>query len=249
MQRVGTLFFAATCWVFCSLLLAVSAAAQEQYDCASFGSQESTQAELDRDPSDSSNLDADDDGKACEIYPYEDNSGGGGGDLDCASFGSQAAAQRELERDPADPNGLDADSDGEACETYPYDGGGGGSGGDGELDCADFVTREEAQAEYDKDTSDPYRLDADNDGQACEELPSIEGDPGNPIDPNPGGTTPSEDQYGKKVPPGNVSNPKDIVPGTEAKKIPNTGGPPYLAIGALALLGTALIAGRGVLRR
>jgi len=36
--------------------------AQDQYNCASFGSQESAQAELDRDPSDPSNLDADDDG-------------------------------------------------------------------------------------------------------------------------------------------------------------------------------------------
>jgi hypothetical protein len=36
------------------------------------------QAELDRDPSDPGNLDADDDGQACETYPYDDNSGGGG---------------------------------------------------------------------------------------------------------------------------------------------------------------------------
>jgi hypothetical protein len=63
------------------------------------------------------------------------------------------------------------------------------------------------------------------------------------------GTTPAGDQYTKKAPPGNVGNPKDVVPGTEAKKVPNTGGPPIIAIGALALLGAALIAGRGVLRR
>jgi hypothetical protein len=63
-------------------------------------------------------------------------------------------------------------------------------------------------------------------------------------------TTPAEEQTtSEKIPPGNVSNPKDIVPGSGAKKIPNTGGPPYLAVGALALLGTALIAGRGILRR
>jgi len=63
-------------------------------------------------------------------------------------------------------------------------------------------------------------------------------------------TVPTEDQTtSKKMPPGDVSNPKDIVPGSGAKKIPNTGGPPYLAVGALALLGVALIAGRGVFRR
>jgi len=141
MHRAATLFFAAACWGFYSLLLAGSAVAQDQYDCASFGSQESAQAELDRDPSDPSNLDADDDG--------------------------------------------------EACETYPYDGGGSGGGGgdDGELDCADFGTREEAQAEYDKDTSDPNGLDADNDGIACEELTGAGGG-GDPINPNPEGTTP-----------------------------------------------------------
>jgi len=144
---------------------------------------------------------------------------------------------------------LDGDGDGEACETYPYgDSGGGGGGDDGELDCADFATQEEAQAELESDPSDPNGLDADNDGVPCEELPS-DGGGENPIDPNPEGTTPAQDQYGKKIPPADVSNPKDVIPGTGAKKMPNTGGPPYLAVGALALLGTALIAGRGALRR
>ena len=40
------------------------------YDCASFGSQESAQAELDRDPSDPSNLDSDGNGRACDDYAY-----------------------------------------------------------------------------------------------------------------------------------------------------------------------------------
>ena len=102
--------------------------------------------------------------------------------------------------------------------------------------------------------SDPNRLDADNDGTACEELPSDgEGGEG-PVGTTPEGTTPEGatpvgDQYGKKIPPADVSNPKDVIPGTGAKKIPNTGGPPYLTIGALALLVAALITGRGVLRR
>ena len=45
-------------------------AQQDQYDCASFGSQESAQAELERNPSDPSNLDPDNDGQACEDYNY-----------------------------------------------------------------------------------------------------------------------------------------------------------------------------------
>jgi hypothetical protein len=42
----------------------------DQYDCASFGSQESAQVELDSDPSDPNNLDSDGNGIACDDYPY-----------------------------------------------------------------------------------------------------------------------------------------------------------------------------------
>ncbi|WP_245788147.1 excalibur calcium-binding domain-containing protein [Amycolatopsis marina] len=34
--------------------------------------------------------------------------------------------------------------------------------------CADFATKEEAQAVLDADRSDPHRLDGDSDGLACE---------------------------------------------------------------------------------
>jgi hypothetical protein len=47
---------------------------------------------------------------------------------------------------------------------------------EGDLDClTDFTYQEEAQAVFDADPSDPYRLDEDpgpDDGRACEELPS-----------------------------------------------------------------------------
>jgi hypothetical protein len=202
MQRAGTLFFATVCWVFCSLLMAGASLAQDDQ-------------------------------------------------FDCASFGSQAAAQAELDRNPSDPSNLDADNDGEACETYPYNNSGGsGGGGGGDLDCADFATQDEAQAVLDRDPSDPNRLDADNDGIPCENLPPNDGGNQNPTSTKPESTTAAEDQYtSKKIPPGNVSNPKAVIPGSGAKKIPNTGGPPYLALGALSLLGAALIVGRGVLRR
>jgi hypothetical protein len=57
-------------------------AQSEQYDRVSSGSQESAQAELERDPPDPSGLDADDDGEACEDYDYgtEDESPGGADD-------------------------------------------------------------------------------------------------------------------------------------------------------------------------
>ncbi|MQA07980.1 MAG: hypothetical protein GEU98_05370 [Pseudonocardiaceae bacterium] len=46
------------------------------------------------------------------------------------------------------------------------------------MDCADFATPGEAQATLDSDPSDPHRLDADNDGLACEaDSSSTEGAP------------------------------------------------------------------------
>src|ERR671927_669338 len=45
-------------------------ARDDLYDCQSFGSQESAQAELERNPSDPYGLDPDKDGQACEDYNY-----------------------------------------------------------------------------------------------------------------------------------------------------------------------------------
>ncbi|HET7272163.1 MAG TPA: hypothetical protein VFI90_13890 [Rubrobacter sp.] len=47
---------------------------------------------------------------------------------------------------------------------------------------------------------------------------------------------------------GDVNNPKGMVPGTESPKVPFTGGPPYVAVGALVLLSVALLAGGVILR-
>ena len=47
-----------------------AAAQADQFDCASFGSQQSAQAELERDPSDPNNLDPDGNGRACDSYDY-----------------------------------------------------------------------------------------------------------------------------------------------------------------------------------
>ena len=60
-----------------------------------------------------------------------------------------------------------------------------------------------------------------------------------------GGTTAANDQYG----PGPVNNPKGVLPDTVVvRKVPDTGGPPYIALAAVALLSVALIAGRAILR-
>jgi micrococcal nuclease len=42
---------------------------------------------------------------------------------------------------------------------------------DGNYDCADFQTREQAQAVLDRDPSDPHYLDGEGDGVPCEDLP------------------------------------------------------------------------------
>lgn len=46
----------------------------------------------------------------------------------------------------------------------------GAAGAAQDLDCADFGSQAEAQAELDRDPGDPHRLDDDNDGMACEAL-------------------------------------------------------------------------------
>ncbi|HZF59406.1 MAG TPA: hypothetical protein VEZ19_13175 [Rubrobacter sp.] len=60
-------------------------AQEDQYDCASFGSQESAQSELDCDPRDPNNLDPDGDGQACDDYDY------GGTSTNSASPSSSAS--------------------------------------------------------------------------------------------------------------------------------------------------------------
>jgi hypothetical protein len=56
-------------------------AQQQDLNCADFSSREEAQAELESDPSDPNNLDADDDGQACEDFDYGGGAtSGGGGD-------------------------------------------------------------------------------------------------------------------------------------------------------------------------
>ena len=216
-KRTSILFLA--WWFFCSSLLAGMVSAQtDEFDCASFDSQEEAQAELQSDPSDPSNLDADNDGVACEVYDYGDGGGGEGPDLDCAAFATQEEAQEEYDSDPTDPHGLDGDGDGIACEDQP--------GGGADLDCLDFPTQAAAQAEFRRDPSDPHGLDADNDGEACEEFD---------YDANPAGQ-----QYDKEPPPG-----EDVILETVPDKpLPKTGGLPLGLGGALLLMGAAAVSVR-----
>jgi hypothetical protein len=58
-----------------------------------------------------------------------------------------------------------------------------------------------------------------------------------------GSESPAQDQYG------DVDDPKGVVSDTATdKKMPPTGGPPLIVVGALVLLSAAIVVGRGILR-
>jgi hypothetical protein len=61
------------------LVLVAPMAGAADLDCADFSSQAAAQANLDANPSDPNNLDADDDGQACESFAYGATGGAGAG--------------------------------------------------------------------------------------------------------------------------------------------------------------------------
>ena len=85
-----------------------------------------------------------------------------------------------------------------------------------DLDCGNFATQEEAQAVLDADPSDPNGLDADNDGVACEDLPS-----------GGGGTTGGGATDG---------GPVTSIPNTGSGVLAASGGTTSSVFGAAALL-------------
>jgi len=106
-----------------------------------------------------------------------------------------------------------------------------------DLDCADFATQQDAQAVFNQDPSDPYGLDRDNDGIACEANDDIIIDPTAPptIAPvtNGGGTTG-----------GTTGGTGTTLPATGA-----TDGMTGLALGLGALLLAAGVGAHVALRR
>ncbi|WP_181773064.1 excalibur calcium-binding domain-containing protein [Amycolatopsis pittospori] len=163
-------------------------------------------------------------------------------DLNCKrDFKYQEDAQAVLDQDRSDPHNLDDDDDGVACETLPKRGTVPtttptktitptlppittetkpvpSSARFVDKDCADFPSQAAAQAELKRNASDPHRLDGDNDGYACE---SHFGEP-------------SGSGQVKVKPVGGVATGGGET--TEAN-----GG--LLEVGAVALTGTALLAG------
>jgi len=108
--------------------------------------------------------------------------------------------------------------------------------------CENYPTQAAAQAELKRNPEDRFGLDGaigrsstGIPGVACEDRPP------------PKDLTPASG-YGEQPPPPRPPEP----PKPPHPKLPPTGGPPYaeiLGVGAMLLLGAALIAGRGILRR
>ncbi len=79
---------------------------------------------------------------------------------------------------------------------------GGGTGDPGDRDCSDFSSQEEAQDFFESEggpEEDPHGLDADNDGQACEDSDFGGGDgdvPEGGIDSGSGPTTGPKEEDG-----------------------------------------------------
>jgi hypothetical protein len=93
-------------------------------------------------------------------------------------------------------------------------------------------------------------FDVDGGGQYTITVEQCEGgDPSRNPNPGRGGPPVVRDQYGADKRVGPIDRPAGVIPRTSVRRVPPTGGPPYLAVGAVVLLGVALIAGRGVLRR
>jgi hypothetical protein len=121
------------------------------------------------------------------------------------------------------------------------------------LNCADFPSQAAAQREYERDRSDPNNLDADNDGQACEDFDyssSATGGSGAADHQyrdsgagtrGAGGTRGAADhQYGND----------DVMKGTiPDRRLSNTGGSPLILPAGALLLGAGLLLGRSVIRR
>jgi hypothetical protein len=247
-------FAVAACWIMYSLLLAGSALAEDQYNCGDFSSQKEAQAVLDGDPSDPNNLDADDDGMACDAYPYPDS-------------GDPAQQSTTPAQDQYAP-GPDVECPGAVVVQS--------LSGDDDRQSPPFVVQGDSVRVTNtfKDTGtglaflSTYIVDADTNQDVSnfrtntpETTSGVLNDVGpgryylDTIAATNGYTTVIEDCRGAQAgggpvgPPGPpTDNPRDVIPDTSAPQIPNTGGPPYLLVGAVLLLGASLIAGRGVLR-
>lgn len=100
-------------------------------------------------------------------------------------------------------------------------------------DCNQFATRAQAQAVYNSNPADPYNLDADNDGQACEWLPNDRYEDGSV----PSTTTPTRGvETGAGGTADLVTAAEDTADDSAGPLLPLVVGGAVLAAGALVLV-------------
>jgi hypothetical protein len=131
---------------------AAFAAGADVKNCSDFDYQEDAQDEYDADTTDPNQLDGnDDDGRACESLPHRPAIS------DVSTIDeSDSSSDHDQTTSTAGTTWTAADTSHESSTSTR------------DRDCADFDTQAEAQAVLDDDPSDPERLDADDDGIACE---------------------------------------------------------------------------------
>ena len=122
---------------------------------------------------------------------------------------------------------------------------------DDDLNCADFSSQAEAQRELEKDRSDPNNLDADDDGQACEDFDYSSS--------GTGGSGAADHQYrdsgagsrgaGSRGAADHQYGNDDVIKGTiPDRRLANTGGSPLILPAGALLLSAGLLLGRSVIR-
>ncbi|HEX2300516.1 MAG TPA: excalibur calcium-binding domain-containing protein [Pseudonocardiaceae bacterium] len=140
-----------------ALLVGISgtALAAQNLNCDDFTYQEDAQAVYDANPSDPHGLDGDDnDGLACESLPRRPVQ------QPPATTEPPVPSPPATTESPAPaPTAITEPPAPAPVPATP-----------GDRDCADFASQPEAQAVLDADSADRERLDADNDGLACEAL-------------------------------------------------------------------------------
>jgi hypothetical protein len=153
-------------------------------NCSDFKTQEEAQAVFDRDKSDPYNLDPSGDGLACSLLPRaKDLNDPETLDAPVDQYGRPLVSNAM----PAVPDAAPADPTAAPVASGSADSGGNAkrrntarnapaaptqdpTSPNGGLRCADFATQADAQAALDQNPSDPYDLDPNHNGVACEEL-------------------------------------------------------------------------------
>ncbi|GLZ44724.1 hypothetical protein Acsp06_09090 [Actinomycetospora sp. NBRC 106375] len=135
------------------------AAGNDVHNCGDFRYQEDAQEVYDADTSDPNQLDDDNDDEACEKLPHRPSSSSPITDVDLGDGSSTGSSSGSRAHEGSRPAVSSGSSHRAASATSPVT---------TDRDCADFASRDDAQDALDADPSDPERLDADDDGQACE---------------------------------------------------------------------------------